>query len=92
MTTQKNGTNHATATNRNETGPASHTETDENYVTEYRVVETGTVTDEELTRILNQETRAGWHFDTMTFVPNEASKRPRLAFVIFTRSVVNTQT
>ena len=56
--------------------------------TEYRVVETSTVTDESLTRILNEETSAGWTFDGMTFVPNEASKRPKMAFVIFTREVV----
>jgi hypothetical protein len=56
-------------------------------LTEYRVVETSTVTDEALTRILNDETKKGWVYDGMTFVPNEASKRPRLAFVIFTREV-----
>ncbi len=54
-------------------------------ITEYRVVETSTVTDEGLTRILNDETKKGWVFDGMTFVPNEASKRPRMAFIIFTR-------
>lgn len=56
--------------------------------TEYRVVETSTVTDESLARILNEESAAGWTFDGMTFVPNEASKRPKMAFVIFTREVV----
>ena len=56
-------------------------------ITEYRVVETSTVTDEALTRILNQETRAGWVYDGMSFVPNEGSKRPRMAFVVFTREV-----
>jgi len=56
-------------------------------LTEYRVVETSTVTDESLTRILNHETKQGWVYDGMTFVPNEASKRPRMAFVIFTRVV-----
>jgi hypothetical protein len=56
-------------------------------ITEYRVVETSTVTDEALTRILNHESRAGWVYDGMTFVPNEASKRPRMAFLIFTRDV-----
>ncbi len=56
--------------------------------TEYRVVETSTVTDESITRILNEETAKGWIFDGMTFVPNEASKRPKMAFVIFTREVV----
>ena len=57
-------------------------------VTEYRVVETQTVTDESLTRILNEETSKGWVFDGMTFVPTEASKRPRMAFVIFVRERV----
>jgi hypothetical protein len=55
--------------------------------TEFKVVETSTVTDESLTRILNEVTREGWVYDGMTFVPNEASKRPRMAFVIFTRTV-----
>lgn len=54
-------------------------------ITEFKVVETSTVTDETLTRILNEMTRQGWTYDGMTFVPNEASKRPRMAFVIFTR-------
>jgi hypothetical protein len=56
-------------------------------ITEYRVRETSTVTDEALAAILNEETRKGWIFDGMTFVPNEASKRPRMAFLIFTRDV-----
>ncbi len=55
-------------------------------VTEYRVVEVQSVTDEALTRVLNDETKQGWIFDGMTFVPNEASKRPKMAFVIFTRA------
>lgn len=54
-------------------------------VTEFKVVETSTVTDDTLTRILNEMTRLGWVYDGMTFVPNEGSKRPRMAFVIFTR-------
>ena len=56
-------------------------------VTEYRVVETQVVTDETLTRILNQETRKGWVFDGITFAPNDASKRPKMAFIIFVREV-----
>ena len=56
-------------------------------VTEYRVVESSTVTDDSLSRILNTETRNGWTFDGMSFVPNEASKRPRMVFVIFTREI-----
>ena len=56
-------------------------------ITEYRVVETQVVTDEALTRILNEESQKGWIFDGMTFVPNEASKRPKMAFVIFVREL-----
>ena len=56
-------------------------------VTQYRVVETQVVTDETLTRILNEETKKGWVFDGLSFVPNEASKRPKMAFVIFVRDV-----
>jgi len=55
--------------------------------TEFKVVETSTVTDESLTNILNTFTRAGWVYDGISYVPNEASKRPRMAFVIFTRVV-----
>ena len=54
-------------------------------ITEYRVVETQVVTDESLTRILNEETKKGWIFDGMSFVANEASRRPRMAFLIFVR-------
>lgn len=54
-------------------------------ITEYRVVEVQVVTDEALTRVLNAETKKGWVFDGMTFVPNDASKRPKMAFVIFVR-------
>lgn len=57
------------------------------HVTEYRVRETSVVTDESLSRIINEEVRAGWVYDGMSFVPNEASKRPRMAFLIFTREV-----
>ncbi len=56
-------------------------------ITEFKVVETSTVTDEGLTRVLNDWSRQGWVYDGMSFVPNEASKRPRMAFVIFTREV-----
>ena len=54
-------------------------------ITEFRVVETSTVDDASLTRILNEETQQGWVFDGINFVPNESSKRPRMAFVIFTK-------
>lgn len=52
----------------------------------YKVVELSTVTDEELTRVLNEWTRQGWVYDSMQFAMREASKRPAMAFVLFTRA------
>ena len=51
----------------------------------YKVVETSTVTDEELERIINLHVSQGWVFDGMQFAMREASRRPSMAFVIFTR-------
>ena len=51
----------------------------------YKVVETSTVTEDELEAILNEWTRQGWHFEGFHFVVREASKRPSMAFVTFTR-------
>lgn len=54
---------------------------------EYKVVETSDVTAESLEEILNEWTRAGWTLDSMQFAMRDASKRPAMAFVSFTRSV-----
>jgi len=51
----------------------------------YKVVEIGTVTDEELEKALNEWTAEGWDYDTMQFAMREGSKRPSMAFVTFTR-------
>ena len=51
----------------------------------YKVVELSVVTDESLEEVLNQRTAEGWHFDSVQFVVREASKRPSMAFVLFTR-------
>ena len=50
----------------------------------YKVVELSVVTDESLEDVLNQRTAEGWHFDSIQFVVREASKRPAMAFVLFT--------
>ena len=50
----------------------------------YKVVELSVVTDESLEDVLNQCTAEGWHFDSIQFVVREASKRPSMAFVLFT--------
>ena len=52
---------------------------------EYRVVETSSVCEEELTRILNANTREGWTFEGFQFAMREASHRPSMAFAIFRR-------
>jgi len=53
---------------------------------EYKVIETSEVTDEALERILNEWTPQGWHFEVTQFAMREASKRPAMAFVIFSRA------
>ncbi len=51
----------------------------------YKVVELGTVTDEEIEKTLNEWTSEGWQFDSMQFAMRDSSKRPSMAFVTFTR-------
>ena len=51
----------------------------------YKVVETSTVSDEELERILNEWCSQGWSFEGFHFAMRESSKRPSMAFVTFTR-------
>ena len=51
----------------------------------YKVVEIPVVTDEAIEAVLNEWTAQGWQFDSLQFVVREASKRPSMAFVIFTR-------
>jgi hypothetical protein len=51
----------------------------------YKVVETSSVSDEELEAILNEWTGKGWKLDSIQFAMRESSKRPSMAFVLFTR-------
>jgi hypothetical protein len=53
--------------------------------TEYKVVETSVVVEEELERILNATTREGWILDGIQFAMRDSSKRPTMAFLIFKR-------
>ena len=50
----------------------------------YKVVETSTVTDQALEAIINEHVCQGWHLDGVQFAMREASKRPAMAFVMFT--------
>ncbi len=56
-----------------------------NSAMEYKVVETGTVTDEEVEKILNEWSAKGYVFESIQFVTSVASKRPVMAFVFFTK-------
>lgn len=51
----------------------------------YKVVEIPVVTDETIEAALNEWTARDWQFDGVHFVVREASKRPSLAFLFFTR-------
>ena len=52
---------------------------------EYKVVESSDVTDESLEKIINEFVGKGWTFDGMQFAMRDSSKRPSMAFLIFTR-------
>ena len=51
----------------------------------YKVVELGTVTEETIEETLNEWTARGWNFSGMQFAMHESSRRPSMAFVLFTR-------
>lgn len=51
----------------------------------YKVVEIGTVTEDAIEETLNNWISKGWNFDGMQFAMRESSKRPAMAFVLFTR-------
>jgi hypothetical protein len=50
----------------------------------YKLVEVATVTDEELERVINEWVGKGFHFESIQFAMRESSKRPAMAFVLFT--------
>jgi hypothetical protein len=49
------------------------------------VVELSSVTDEEIQSVLNEWTAQGWKFEGLHFAMRESSRRPSMAFVMFTR-------
>ena len=54
---------------------------------EYKVVETSIVTDEELEELINYWVLKGWALDGIQFAMRDASKRPAMAFILFTRRI-----
>lgn len=51
----------------------------------YKVVEIGTVTEEAIEETLNSWSSKGWDFDGLQFAMRESSKRPAMAFALFTQ-------
>ena len=50
----------------------------------YKVVEVLEVTDEALETVINEWVAEGWSLDGIHFAMKETSKRPSMAFVVFT--------
>jgi hypothetical protein len=53
---------------------------------EYKVVELSTVDEATLERTINDWVGQGWDLDGIQFAMREASKRPAMAFLLFTRT------
>lgn len=53
---------------------------------QYKFVELSIVTDETIEEVVNLWVGKGWRFDGIRFVISEASRRPQMAFVSFTRA------
>jgi hypothetical protein len=53
---------------------------------DYKVVETSEVTDAALEKILNEWTAQGYRLESIQFAMRESSRRPAMAFVLFTRA------
>lgn len=52
---------------------------------QYKVVELSNVTEETIEEVLNEKAAQGWQFDGMQFAMRESSKRPAMAFLMFTQ-------
>jgi hypothetical protein len=55
---------------------------------EYKFVELSIVTDETIEEAVNTWVQRGWMLDGIRFVATEASRRPQMAFVSFTREIM----
>ncbi len=54
---------------------------------EYKFVELSIVTDESIEEAVNAWVARGWLLEGIRFVTTEASRRPQMAFISFTREV-----
>lgn len=57
----------------------------------YKVVETSQVDDQSLEGILNTWTVQGWQLEGIHFAMRDASRRPAMAFVTFSREAADPQ-
>ena len=53
----------------------------------FKVIELGTVTEDAIEEVLNSWSSKGWNFDGMQFAMRESSRRPSMAFMLFTRDI-----
>ena len=53
----------------------------------YKVVELSTVTDEALEEAINEWVEKGWNLNGIQFAMRESSRRPTMAFIMFTKRV-----
>jgi hypothetical protein len=60
-------------------------------VSQYKVIEISTVTDETIEHALNTWIAKGWSFDQIQFVVRDASRRPSMAFLFFTRPMATSR-
>ena len=51
----------------------------------YKVVELSIVTEETIQEALNGWSAQGWIYDGMQFAMRDSSRRPAMAFILFTR-------
>ncbi|MEI6703964.1 MAG: DUF4177 domain-containing protein [Deltaproteobacteria bacterium] len=51
----------------------------------YKVIELNSVSEETIEATLNEWVTKGWQYEGMQFAMRESSKRPAMAFVLFTR-------
>lgn len=53
----------------------------------YKVAEIGVVTEDAIEDAINNWCSKGWNFDGLQFAMRESSKRPAMAFALFTKEM-----
>lgn len=58
---------------------------------DYIVKEVSIVTEEELEKVINETIKEGYYLDGINFAMRESSKRPSMAFVVFTKERLSSE-